>query len=924
MSEIAIVVHVLDQRDVPLKVNKTTTITEVCLQVIQELGQDIESAGDYGLLRKSEHGGFNLWLDAGASLGTLGIQEQETLCMRKRQRMLKIKLIDGSEKSIRTLMIDESQTLGAIVRHVCHRIGVQNFEEYSLVPEETDTVASAKLASVKRKKKETLSDVRARLNEEEKWLQHDLTLLEQNVRPDEVLVLRKKFFYTDQEIDRNDPVQVNLVYGQSKDAILKGQYPCTQDEAVTFAGMQMQIEFGNHNPDRHKVGFIDDLRSVLPLEYVKVKGIEKKIYAEHKKQQGVQELAVKYKYITMCRSLNTYGISFFKVKEKLKGKNKLVSTLLGITRESVMRMDEKTKEVLRTWPLTTVRRWVASPNSFTLDFGDYAEYYSVQTDEGDSISQLIAGYIDIILKKKRQADQREVEQFAESQVAMAEAAESKMATAEAVGPMRAQQMNARRNTAALGARPRLRTSAQGQLSLATHVSKAQESLQKAAASVTAPQPPQAEDDASSQSRVDQAAVAKQQVISSVAAIMVNCSSLLNISSKTDRGRSHLTGLGSAFTAISSNIVNAATNAARTAGLDDNQASAIVSASQEFVGAIAAVVEPYAANESGNVPAAPLEASIKIAATAAERLLSVLGSLEVTREQSERLNGLVRNVATGTAALVEQAKVVAGQCDDPTMQQHVIKAAKTVATSITQLAANGKILGPVLSDNVCQEQLCDLARGIAAEVERLLDISQSSCSNKPELQRLGTSASAVTASLAELINSVPEILGSGASTQFELACSAISDAAERLETVGANGPELVATTKTLAQAAAVVVGELKTRAAHETAPAAREVHLKNVERLAQGTSQMVAAAKLAAQNVRSKEARQALVDCALNIKSVTTEVAGNSLVQKSMRDLQGAAKQATAAASQLLSASEATMEMISSPATRQQLEEQLKS
>ena len=36
-----------------------------------------------------------------------------------------------------------------------------------------------------------------------------------------------------------------------------------------------------------------------------------------------------------------------------------------------MNLDEKTKEILKTWPLTTVRRWAASPNVFTLDFGDY-------------------------------------------------------------------------------------------------------------------------------------------------------------------------------------------------------------------------------------------------------------------------------------------------------------------------------------------------------------------------------------------------------------------------------------------------------------------------------------------------------------------------------------------------------------------------
>jgi len=86
----------------------------------------------------------------------------------------------------------------------------------------------------------------------------------------------------------------------------------------------------------------------------------------------------------------------------MPGKNKLVPRLLGVTKDSVLRLDERTKEILKTWPLTTVRRWAASPNTFTLDFGDYSDqYYSVQTTEGEQIAQLIAGYIDIILKKVR-------------------------------------------------------------------------------------------------------------------------------------------------------------------------------------------------------------------------------------------------------------------------------------------------------------------------------------------------------------------------------------------------------------------------------------------------------------------------------------------------------------------------------------------
>ncbi len=142
----------------------------------------------------------------------------------------------------------------------------------------------------------------------------------------------------------------------------------------------------------------------MPKEYVKVKGIEKKILTEYKQNlTGLSDLEAKLKYTQLCRSLKTYGVTFFLVKEKMKGKNKLVARLLGITKESILRVDERSKEFLNVYPLECVKKWAASPNTFTLDFGDHYKepYYSMQTTEGEHVARLISGYIDIILKKKR-------------------------------------------------------------------------------------------------------------------------------------------------------------------------------------------------------------------------------------------------------------------------------------------------------------------------------------------------------------------------------------------------------------------------------------------------------------------------------------------------------------------------------------------
>ena len=59
----------------------------------------------------------------------------------------------------------------------------------------------------------------------------------------------------------------------------------------------------------------------------------------------MSELNAKFRYIQLHRSLRTYKATFFLVKEKLKGRNRFVPRLLGITKESIMRVDENTKQV---------------------------------------------------------------------------------------------------------------------------------------------------------------------------------------------------------------------------------------------------------------------------------------------------------------------------------------------------------------------------------------------------------------------------------------------------------------------------------------------------------------------------------------------------------------------------------------------------
>jgi talin len=69
------------------------------------------------------------------------------------------------------------------------------------------------------------------------------------------VILKKKFFFTDQNVDRNDPVQLMMMYTQSLGMILSGKLPVTPEEAAQFGGIELQIKYGNQDPVKHKPGF---------------------------------------------------------------------------------------------------------------------------------------------------------------------------------------------------------------------------------------------------------------------------------------------------------------------------------------------------------------------------------------------------------------------------------------------------------------------------------------------------------------------------------------------------------------------------------------------------------------------------------------------------------------------------------------------
>ncbi|XP_039629376.1 talin-2 isoform X1 [Polypterus senegalus] len=931
----------------------STAVYDAC-RIIRERVPEAQGgqASDYGLFLSDDDPRKGIWLESGRTLDYYMLRNGDILEYKKKQRPQKIRMLDGT---VKTIMVDDSKTVGELLVTICSRIGITNYEEYSLIQESAEEKKEDGMGTLKKDRtllrdERKMEKLKAKLHTDDdlNWLDHSRTFREQGVDENETLLLRRKFFYSDQNVDSRDPVQLNLLYVQARDDILNGSHPVSFDKACEFAGIQAQIQFGPHVEHKHKPGFLD-LKEFLPKEYIKQRGSEKKIFQEHKNCGEMTEIEAKVKYVKLARSLRTYGVSFFLVKEKMKGKNKLVPRLLGITKDSVMRVDEKTKDVVQEWPLTTVKRWAASPKSFTLDFGEYQEsYYSVQTTEGEQISQLIAGYIDIILKKKQSKDRFGLEGDEESTmleesvspkkstilqqqfnrvgqvehgcVALPAVMRSGSAGPETfnIGSMPSPQQHIMTGQMHLGHMPPLSSAQQA---LMGTINSSMQAVQQAQADLSEVDnlPPLGQDMASRvwiQNKVDES---KHEIHSQVDAITAGTASVVNLTAG-DPADTDYTAVGCAITTISSNLTEMSKGVKLLAAfMDDDVGSGqdLMKAARTLAGAVSDLlkaVEPT----SGEPRQTVLTAAGSIGQASGD-LLRQIGENETDERFQDILMNLAKAVANAAAMLVLKAKNVAQVAEDTVLQNRVIAAATQCALSTSQLVACAKVVSPTISSPVCQEQLIEAGKLVDRSVEGCVKACQSATDDGELLKQVSAAASVVSQALSDLLQHVRHYASRGEPIgRYDQATDTIMTVTESIFSSMGDAGEMVRQARVLAQATSDLVNAMRSDAEAEIDVDNSKKLLAAAKLLADATARMVEAAKGAAANPENEDQQQRLREAAEGLRVATNAAAQNAIKKKLVNRLENAAKQAAAAATQTIAASQNAASSNKNTSAHQQL------
>ncbi|NWZ81729.1 talin-1 isoform X2 [Poecile atricapillus] len=930
----------------------STMVYDACRMIRERVPEaQIGQSNDFGLFLSDEDPKKGIWLEAGKALDYYMLRNGDTMEYKKKQRPLKIRMLDGT---VKTVMVDDSKTVTDMLMTICARIGITNYDEYSLVreimeekkEEVTGTLKKDKTLLRDEKKMEKLKQ-KLHTDDELNWLDHGRTLREQGIDDSETLLLRRKFFYSDQNVDSRDPVQLNLLYVQARDDILNGSHPVSFDKACEFAGHQCQIQFGPYNEQKHKPGFLE-LKDFLPKEYIKQKG-ERKIFMAHKNCGNMSEIEAKVRYVKLARSLKTYGVSFFLVKEKMKGKNKLVPRLLGITKECVMRVDEKTKEVIQEWSLTNIKRWAASPKSFTLDFGDYQDgYYSVQTTEGEQIAQLIAGYIDIILKKKKSKDHFGLEGDEESTMLEDSVSPKKSTVVQQqfnrvgkaelgsvalpaimrtgaggpenfqVGTMPQPQLQITSGQMHRGHMPPL-TSAQQALTGTINSSMQAVHAAQATLDDFETLPPLGQDAASKAWRKNKMDESKHEIHSQVDAITAGTASVVNLTAG-DPADTDYTAVGCAVTTISSNLTEMSKGVKLLAALMEDEGGngrQLLQAAKNLASAVSDLLktaQPASAEPRQNL----LQAAGLVGQTSGE-LLQQIGESDTDPRFQDMLMQLAKAVANAAAALVLKAKNVAQKTEDAALQTQVIAAATQCALSTSQLVACTKVVAPTISSPVCQEQLIEAGKLVAKSAEGCVEASKAATSDDQLLKQVGVAATAVTQALNDLLQHIKQhALGGQPIGRYDQATDTILNVTENIFSSMGDAGEMVRQARILAQATSDLVNAIKADAEGETDLENSRKLLSAAKILADATAKMVEAAKGAAAHPDSEEQQQRLREAAEGLRMATNAAAQNAIKKKLVHKLEHAAKQAAASATQTIAAAQHASSSNKNPAAQQQL------
>jgi hypothetical protein len=223
-------------------------------------------------------------------------------------------------------------------------------------------------------------------------------------------VFKKKIFLRDDEREMQDVTAKHHVYIQALHSVIESEYPCSVEDAIKLAGLQVQIVYGDHKPGIHVPGFLTaNLKQFVPKDLFATKKPnewETLVFKAHALNAGKSEEDAKSEYLDIVKQWPFYGTTFYPPCRTLATKKIPSKVIIGVNAEGILLL-KKDKELVSTHPFTEICSWASSSTTFAFEFGSQTESqkYTFETKQGAIIAACIQTYIDILVQMLKSGEE---------------------------------------------------------------------------------------------------------------------------------------------------------------------------------------------------------------------------------------------------------------------------------------------------------------------------------------------------------------------------------------------------------------------------------------------------------------------------------------------------------------------------------------
>lgn len=311
-------------------------------------------------------------------------------CKRLQPATVRVNFLDG--KYI-MMPVDSWTTAELFKEMICLRLGINTMKPFAIF-EETSNEEERVLDP-----EERILDLAAywtRLQNEERSKKGKGGEIEEYK-----FVFKVRLFL---EVEQTDLAAVEVMYIQASHDVVESRYPCTPQDSVTLAALQVQEEYGDH-PGGECTYLSGKIGKYLASKYLEETDDESELETQvlklYQRLHGYSQQEARLSYLDVVKSWKIYGSSYYYV-EPQNNRAFPHEVVLAINAKGVLVVDPDTKEYVQEFPYGQVVTWGHSPNSFVIVTGNVVRQTKVyfKTDQGKEMNSIVRAYVEHLMANK--------------------------------------------------------------------------------------------------------------------------------------------------------------------------------------------------------------------------------------------------------------------------------------------------------------------------------------------------------------------------------------------------------------------------------------------------------------------------------------------------------------------------------------------